>query len=107
MEKTRHVHRPGNLGGGGSGGAFPFNFWTGGAPPLQLWTVDAVHFYFCLFLHVHLGHSQKIMGEIREFLVLGRGYLEPRETFPPPPQLQNRFRASGHVCVVPFLLISA
>ena len=50
---------------GGSGGACPSNFWTGGAPPLQLWTVNVVHFYFCLFLHVNLGPSQIILGEIR------------------------------------------
>ena len=70
----------------GSGGACPSNFWTGGALPLQLWTIDVVHFYFCLFLHVTLCPSQKVVGEIRGvFLFLGRGYLGPRETFPPPP----------------------
>ena len=26
----------------------------------QIWTVNAVHFYFCLFLHVNLGLSQKV-----------------------------------------------
>ena len=30
-----------------------------GAPPPQLSTVNVVHFYFCLFLHVNLGLSQK------------------------------------------------
>ena len=29
-----------------------------GAPPTQLWTVNVLHFYFCLFLHVNLGLSQ-------------------------------------------------
>ena len=30
-----------------------------GAPTTQLWTVNVVHFYFCLFLHVNLCPSQK------------------------------------------------
>ena len=36
-----------------------------GAPLTQLWTVNVVHFYFCLFLHVNLGFSQKIVDEIQ------------------------------------------
>ena len=72
----------------GGGGACPSNFWTGGAPPLQLWTVDVAHFLFCLFLHVNLPPQKKIVGEIRVFLVLGRGDLGPRETFAPPPNFK-------------------
>ena len=34
-------------GGGGQRGRLSFDFWTGGALPLQLWTVDVVHFFFC------------------------------------------------------------
>ena len=35
-------------------------------PPSQKkWTVDVVHFYFGLFLHVNLGPSKKIVGQIR------------------------------------------
>ena len=62
---------PGTRGGGDSGGACPSNFWTGGAPPLQLWIVDVVHFYFCLLLHVNFGPSQKIVGEIRGVFSFG------------------------------------
>ena len=87
------------LGHRGQRGRLPSNFWTGEAPSLQLWTVDAVHLYFCLFLHVNLHPSQKIVGEIQEFLVLSMGYLRPQETFAPPPsQLQNRSRAYAYWC---------
>ena len=40
--------------------------------------------FFALFLHVNLGLSQKIVGQIRGVFSFGRGYLVPRETFPPP-----------------------
>ena len=48
-----------------AGATCPHNFEAMGAPPSQLWTVIVVHFYFCLFLHVNLGLSQKIVGQIR------------------------------------------
>ena len=51
-------------------------------------------FLFLLFLHVKLGLSQKTVGQIREFLVLGKGYLETRETFAPL-QLLSSSRAHG------------
>ena len=51
------------------GATFPHNFEAvgapGAAPPPQLWTVIVVNFYFCLFLHVNLGLSQKIVVKIR------------------------------------------
>ena len=33
----------------------------GGAAP-QLWSVNVVHFYFCLFLHIELGSLPKNRG---------------------------------------------
>ena len=45
----------GSRGGGGSGGNLP----------AQLWTVNVVIFYFCLFLHMNLGLTQKTVGQIR------------------------------------------
>ena len=55
------------LGGGGSGANCPPNLEVFGVSP-QLRTVDVFHFYFCLFLHVNLGPSQKkyLAGQIRE-----------------------------------------
>ena len=50
-------------------------------PPPQLWTVDAVHLYFRLFLHLNLCLTKKLWTKSGEFLFLGRGYLGPRETF--------------------------
>ena len=83
-------------GGGGQWGQLAPQFWScGGAAP-QLWTVNIVNFYFCLFLHVNLG-LPKIVGQIREFLVLCRGYLGPQETFAPHPQLQSSSRAPGSI----------
>ena len=73
----------GTGGGGGSGGNLPPTWKLWERRP-QIWTVDVAHFYFCLFLYVNLGTSQNIMGKIRGVLDLGRGYLEPLETFPPP-----------------------
>ena len=58
-------------GGGGSGGNLPHNFEAVGAPPLQLWTVKVVHFYFCLLLHVNLGIYQKIVGQIQGVFSFG------------------------------------
>ena len=58
----------------------------------QLWTVNVVHFYFLfVFVPVNLGLSQKIVGQNREFLVLGSGYLGPWEMFAP--QLQSSSHA--------------
>ena len=59
-----------------------------GAPPTQLWTVSVVNFYLCLFLNVILGLSPKNSRKIREVVVLGRGYLGPRETFTPAPNFK-------------------
>ena len=75
-------------GGGAVGATCPstWNLWEHRPPPPPLWTVDVVHLYFCLFLHVNLGPSKKIVGEIRRVsILLSRGYLGPRETFAPPP----------------------
>ena len=58
--------------GGGSGGATcPHNLEAAGAPLPQLWTVNVIHFYFCLFLHVNLGLSQKTVDQIREVFSFG------------------------------------
>ena len=48
-------------GGGQWGQVVLHNLEAVGAspPPPQLWTVNVVHFYFCLFLHVNFGLSQK------------------------------------------------
>ena len=56
------------LGNGGGGGAAvalaPSTFGPEGRLPSNFWTVDVVNFYFSLFLHVTLGLSKKIVGEI-------------------------------------------
>ena len=53
----------GGCGEGGGGGQFARpNLEAVGAPPTQLWTVNVFHFYFCLFLHVNLGLSEKNIG---------------------------------------------
>ena len=77
---------------GGGGGNFPPHttrkLW--GRCPLNFWLLMS-SILFCLFLRVNLGPYQKIVGQIRGVLVLGRGYLGPRETFalpPPPPQFK-------------------
>ena len=79
----------------GEGETCPHNLEAVPPPPILI--VNVVHFHLVLFLHVNLGLSQKIVGQIRDFfLVLGRDYLGPRETFaPPPPQLQSSSRAPG------------
>ena len=65
-ERTNQECRNAGTGGGGAVGATcPHNFEAVGAAPPQLWTVNVVHFYFCLLLHVSLGLSQKIMGQLR------------------------------------------
>ena len=48
--------RPGTreLGGGGAVGQLPQLGSFGSSAPPQLWTVDAVHLYFRLFLHLNL-----------------------------------------------------
>ena len=63
----------GSRGGGGSGDNLPSNLEAlGASPPAQLWTVDVVHFYLCLFLHVNLGSSKKkIVGQIRGVFSFG------------------------------------
>ena len=59
-------------GGGAVRATCPQNFKAVGAPPPpQLWTVIVVHFYFCLFLHVNLGLSKKIVGQIRVVFSFG------------------------------------
>ena len=70
-ERTKPVRSIGPGTGGRGQGACPSNFWTGGAPPLQLLTADVLHFYFCLFLYVKLGPFQKIVGEILEVFSFG------------------------------------
>ena len=44
---------------GAVGATFPPPNWKlwGAPPPPQLWTINVVHFYFCLFLLVNLGFS--------------------------------------------------
>ena len=51
---------------GGSGGNLPpqLGICGGASPPPQLWSVNVVYFYFCLFLHMSLGLSQKIVDQI-------------------------------------------
>ena len=61
----------GNRGGGGSGGNLPPQLRSCGALPSQLWTVNVVHFYFCLFLHMNFGLSQKIVGQTRGVFSFG------------------------------------
>ena len=51
--------------GNRGGGQWGHNFQAVGRPPPQLWTVIVVHFCFCLFLHVNLGLSPKLEGQIR------------------------------------------
>ena len=64
---------------GDSGGEIAPQFGNFRSVASQLWAVDVV-----FFLHVNLGPSQKIVGQIRGVFSLGRGYLEPREMSPPP-----------------------
>ena len=60
----------GDAGAGGSVGNLPSQLGScGGAP--QLSTVNVVHFYFCSLLHVNLGLSQEIVGEIRGVFSFG------------------------------------
>ena len=72
-------------GTGGSGGNSPSQLGNCGGAAHPTWTVNVVHFYFCLVLHVSLGFSQKSRPNLGSSEVLGRDYLGPRETFAPPP----------------------
>ena len=54
-----------------------------GAPPT--FDCQCGSFLFLLVFARELGALPKMMGQIRGVLVLGRGYLESRETFAPPP----------------------
>ena len=53
------VGRDAGTGGGAVGATCPHNLEAVGASPPQLWTVNVVHFYFCLILHENLGLSKK------------------------------------------------
>ena len=53
----------------GGGGGIGATWSCGGAAP-QLWTVNVIYFYFCLFLHVNLG-LPKIVGQIRGVFSFG------------------------------------
>ena len=44
---------------GAVGATCPKNLEAVGAPHPQLWTVNVIYFYFCLFLHMDLDLSQK------------------------------------------------
>ena len=82
----------GNRGGGGAVGAIcPPNLEAAGAPPPNFGEDGQCKRLLFLGNHVNLGPSPKIMGKSGEFLVLGRGYLGPRETFasPPPPNFKE------------------
>ena len=81
-------------GGGGSGGNLPPQLGScGGADPSTL-VCQCSSFLFLFVFARELGSLPKIVGQIHGvFRVLGRGYLGPRETFPPPPQLQSSSRA--------------
>ena len=75
-------------GGGAVGATCSHNLEAVGRHPFPpLFTVNVVHFYFCLFLFVNSGLSPKIVGQIWGVFSLGRGYLGHRETFAPPPPL--------------------
>ena len=72
-------------GGGGSGGNFPPQLWScWGAPPPPLWTVSVMFIFVCFCTWISVS-SKKIVGQIWELLVLGRGYLGSPEIAPPPP----------------------
>ena len=79
----------GSRGGGGSGGNLPPQLGScGGAAP-QLRTVNVAHFYFCLFLHVNLGLSQKIVCQIRVVFSFGQGSpWTPGDVCSPPPNFK-------------------
>ena len=74
MFKT-HLGDAGTGGGGGwaVGATCPHNLEAVGAPPPQLWTVNVVHFYFCLhvILHVNLSPSQTIVDHIQGVFSFG------------------------------------
>ena len=52
-------------GGGAVGAACPHNLEAVGALPPTTLDGQCVIFYFCLFLHMNLGLTQKIVGQIR------------------------------------------
>ena len=83
------VRDAGAGGGGGSGGNLPPQLGSCGGRPPKLWTVNVVHFYFCLFLHVNLGLSPKIVGQIRGVFIFGYGLPWTPGDVCPPPQLQS------------------
>ena len=49
----------GSRGPGGQWGQLAPQLESFGSVDPQLWTVEVVHFYFCLFLDLNLGPSQK------------------------------------------------
>ena len=76
MEKE---NRQGRRNRGAVGATCPHNFEAVGAlPPNFELSISFI------FFHLNLGLSPKIVDKIREFLILGRSYLGPRETFAPP-----------------------
>ena len=76
---------------GAVGATCPRNLGAVEAPSPQFWTVNVVHFYFCLFLHVNLGLSQKIVEQIRGVFSFGKGLpWTPGDVCP---QLQSSSRA--------------
>ena len=76
-----------------------WSFWTSGAlptvrgplnirssnGPFQAWGPLKFRHFIFISLFVNFGPSRKIVGQIRDFLILGRGYLGPWKLPPPPP----------------------
>ena len=83
MENRRSIRDAEAGGGGRVVGATSPKLGSFGTVP-QLWNVDFVHFYFCLFLHVNLGPSPKIVGQIRDVFSFGKDSLDPGRCVPPP-----------------------
>ena len=73
------------------GATCPHNLEAVGAPPPTLDCQCRSFLFFVCFCTGELGLSQKIVGQNRESLVLGSGYLGPWEMFAP--QLQSSSHA--------------
>ena len=88
MENRRSSRDSEAAGGGRVVGATSPKLGSFGTVP-QLWNVDVVHFF--LFLHVNLGPSPKIVGQIRDVFSFGKDSLDPGRCVPP------KLQSSSHV----------